>query len=263
MEAGKRMELITHHKHARNLTDAERALSVIGGSILTIAGLKRWSASGFALALIGGEFLRRGLSGHSYVLETLGMRTAPKGQGAETTSVPYELGVRVDRSITINRPRADVFRFWRDLTNLSKFMSHVKSISIADDNRSHWVVTAPGNHRTVEWDAVIHNEIEDELIAWRTLPDAEVDHAGSVLFRDAPGQRGTEIRIELQYNPPGGMVGAVVAKLWGEEPTQQIEADLVRLKQILEAGEIPTVEGQPAGPATSRRPGAELGRKIA
>ena len=256
------MQLIAHRKHARNITQTERALSVISGSILTMAGLRRRSAGGVAWALVGADLLRRGLTGHSYLFETIGIRTAPKGQGAETTSVPYELGIRVDRSITIYRPRNEVFAFWRDLSNLPKFMSHVQSIAITGENRSHWVVTAPG-HRTVEWDAVIHNEIENELIAWRTLPDAAVDHAGSVQFKDAPAGRGTEIRVELQYNPPGGMVGAVFAKLWGEEPTQQIEEDLLRLKQTLEAGEIPTVEGQPSGPPAIRRHTAEYGRKIA
>src|SRR5206468_7938504 len=98
------------------------------------------------------------------------------------------------------------------------------------------------------WDAEIHNEIPNELIAWRTLKGANVDHAGSVTFKDAPGERGAEIRVLLQYNPPAGLVGAYFAKLFGEEPSQQIEDDLIRLKQYLETGEIATTEGQPQGP---------------
>ncbi len=231
------MELITHRKHAVNITETERYFSIAGGMVLAIVGLKRCSTLSLAMLVVGADLLRRGITGHSYLLETLGMRTAPKGQGAETTSVPYELGIRVDRSILINRPRAEVFRFWRDLTNLPRFMSHVKSVRVTGDKRSHWVVAAP-NHRTVEWDAVIHNEIENELIAWRTLPGSTVDHAGSVWFKDAADGRATEVRVELQYNPPGGVIGATVARLWGEEPTQQIEDNLWRLKEHLEAGEM-------------------------
>lgn len=229
------MELITHRKHAVNITEPERYLSFAGGMILALVGLKRVSTFGLAMLVIGGDLIRRGITGHSYLLETLGMRTAPKGQGAETTSVPYELGIRVDRSITINRPRPELFRFWRDLTNLPRFMTHVKSVRLTGEKSTHWVVSAP-SRRTIEWDAIIHNEIDNELIAWRTLPGSEVDHAGSVWFKDAPG--GTLIRVELQYNPPGGVIGATVAKLWGQEPTQQIEADLWRLKEQLEAGQM-------------------------
>jgi uncharacterized membrane protein len=125
-------------------------------------------------------------------------------------------------------------------------MNHVESVREIDQTRSHWCVKGPAG-RQVEWDAVINNEAENELIAWRSLPGAAVDSAGSVQFKDAPGGRGTEIRVELQYNPPGGTLGAVLAKLWGEEPSQRIHEDLLRLKQILEAGEVPTTAGQPSG----------------
>ncbi len=233
------MEFISHRKHAINITEPERILSVAAGGILALAGLKKKSPGGVFMALIGGDMVRRGITGHSYLFEILGFRTAPKGQGAETTSVPYELGIRVDRSVTINRPRTEVFRFWRDLTNLPKFMTHVRSVRLTGENRSHWVVNGPGG-RFVAWDAVIHNEIENELIAWRTLPGSEVDHAGSVWFKESPGGRGTEVRVELQYNPPGGMVGALVARLFGQEPTQQIGADLLRLKYLLETGAAST-----------------------
>jgi uncharacterized membrane protein len=190
--------------------------------------------------------VRRGITGRCMLYEAVGIRTAAKGQGSETTSVPYELGIRVDKAITISRPRSEVYRFWRDLSNLSKFMRNVESVRETGPNQSHWVIKAPAG-RTVEWDAVINNEIENELIAWRSLPGSSVDNAGSVRFKDAPGGRGVEIRIELQYNPPAGPLGAAVATLWGKEPSLQIEQDLRRLRQVLEAGEIPTTEGQPSG----------------
>ena len=239
------MQVITHRKHAVNITQAERIASAIGGGLLAAAGLQKRSAAGLALAMIGGDLLRRGITGHSFAYEMIGIRTAPLGQGAETTSVPYELGIRVDRSITIAKPRSEVYRFWRNLSNLPRFMNNVVSVT-QNGNQSHWVVEAPRG-RTVEWDAVIHNEIENELIAWRSLAGGQVANAGSVIFTDAPGGRGCQVRVELQYNPPAGTLGAVVALLFGKEPGQQIQEDLHRLKKLLETGEVITVEGQSSG----------------
>jgi uncharacterized membrane protein len=255
------MQIITHHKHAVNITQAERIVSAIGGGLLTVAGLQRRSPVGIAMALFGGDLLRRGITGHSYAYEAMGIRTAPLGQGAETTSVPYELGIRVDKAITIARPRREVYEFWRSVSNLPRFMKNVKSVVQIGGNRSHWVAEAPAG-RTVEWDAVIHNELENELIAWRSLPGADVDHAGSVWFKDAPGGRGTEISVELQYNPPAGALGAIFASLWGKEPGQQIQEDLHRLKALLEAGEVLTVEGQPTGGRTRSRDTMRRDREV-
>jgi uncharacterized membrane protein len=240
------MQIITHRKHAVNITQAERIASAIGGGVLAIVGLQRRSPAGVVLALIGGDLLRRGITGHSYAYEAMGVRTAPLGQGADTTSVPYELGIRVDRAITIERPRWEVYQFWRSLTNLPRFMNNVESVTMLDGNRSHWVAKAPAG-RTVEWDAVIHNERDGELIAWRSLPGSDVDHAGSVWFKDAPGGRGTEVSVELQYNPPAGTLGAIFASLFGKEPGQEIQEDLHRLKELLEVGEVLSVEGQSSG----------------
>ena len=239
------MEIIRHHKHATNLSPAERWISVAGGAALATIGLARWSKAGLAAALTGAELVARGVTGHSQLYEWLGVRTAPKGQGAETTSVPYELGLKVERAVTVNQPRAEVYRFWRDLRNLPRFMRHVEAIDVTDGRRSHWVVRGPAG-RTVEWDAEINHEIENELIGFRSLAGANVDLAGSVRFADAPAGRGTEVLVELQYNPPAGILGAFAARMWGEEPTQQIRDDLYRFKRIMEVGELPTTEGQPA-----------------
>ncbi len=246
------MQVITHHRHAVNLTRAERIASAVGGGILAGAGISRRSPWGFALAVVGSDLLRRAFTGHSYLYEAFGVRTAPLGDGAETTSLPYELGVRVDCAVTVARPRAEVYRFWRDITNLPQFMKHLESVRQLEDGRSHWVARAPAG-RTVEWDAVIHNEVENELLAWRSLPGTTVANAGTVIFRDAPGGRGTEVNVELQYNPPAGVLGAVAARLWGEEPGQQIQDDLHRLKQLLETGEVITTQGQPSGFAARLR----------
>jgi uncharacterized membrane protein len=239
------MQIIVHSRHAQNISESERWFCILSGSALAAYGFMRGRAAGWALALAGGELLRTGASGWCAVYAGLGINTAARGQGAETTSVPYQLGIRVDRADTVDRPRQEVYAFWRRLENLPRFMRHLESVA-TDGLRSHWVARAPAG-RTVEWDAVIHSEVANERIAWRSLPGSKVAHAGAVIFSDAPGGRGTEVRVELQYNPPAGPLGAVVAKLWGEEPDQQIREDLHRFKQILETGEIPTVEGQPSG----------------
>jgi uncharacterized membrane protein len=242
------MEVITHNRHNGNIAETERWASVIAGSALAVVGLTRRSGAGFSAALMGAEMVRRGITGHSFLYEFLGTRTAGKGQGGATTSVPYELGVRVDRAVTVNRPRAEVYRLWRDLENLPRFMKHIESVEQLDDRRSRWIVCAPAG-RTVEWEAEIINEIENGLIGFRSLSHANVDLAGSVQFKDAPAGRGTEVIVEIQYNPPAGILGAFAARMWGEEPTQQIGEDLHRFKQMVEAGEILTTEGQPSGPS--------------
>jgi uncharacterized membrane protein len=130
-----------------------------------------------------------------------------------------------------------VYQFWRNFENLPRFMDHLESVTVLDENRSHWVAKAPAGTR-VEWDAVIHNEIQNELIAWRSLPKADVNNAGSVHFNSA-GDGATEVRVVLSYQPPAGKLGAVVAKLLGEEPSTQVDDDLRRFKQVMEAA-VPT-----------------------
>jgi uncharacterized membrane protein len=153
-------------------------------------------------------------------------------------------GIHVEESVTVYRPVAEVFRFWRDFENLTTFMKHLESVSQRESGISHWVARGPGG-MTVEWDARIINEIDNKLIAWQSLDGSTISTAGSVTFRETP--RGTEVRVHLQYNPPGGKVGAAFAWLSGEEPSIQIHEDLRRFKQLIETGEIPTVMGQPAG----------------
>jgi uncharacterized membrane protein len=152
----------------------------------------------------------------------------------------------VRRSITVMCPREEAFSFWRDFGNLPRFMQHLQSVTVSGGGRSHWVVKAPAGQQ-VEWDAELVDERPNERIGWRSLPDSDVQHEGSVEFRDAPGDRGTEIRVELRYDPPAGIVGSKVAKLFGEEPSQQIRDDLRRFKQVMEIGEVVVSEGSPEG----------------
>lgn len=237
------MEILSHLKYGQNVNSLERMASVMAGAMLTVQGLRRRGTGGFLTTAAGAELIRRGATGRCYCYELFGVSTAQRSPG---TSVPYPLGIRVDSSITINRPVHEIYQYWRRLENLPKFMRHLKSVTVIDETHSRWVALGPRG-RSVEWEAEIITDVENRKIAWRSLPGSSVQNAGSVQFSPAPGDRGTVVTVELQYNPPAGIVGAVVAWMSGEEPSLQIRDDLHRLKQALEAGEVPTTEGQSAG----------------
>jgi uncharacterized membrane protein len=145
--------------------------------------------------------------------------------------------VRVTKTIIVNRSPEEVYRFWHDFANLPTFMKHLESVEITGDNRSHWKATGPGD-KPVEWDAEIVDDQPNARIAWRSLEGSDIDNSGSVQFERAPGGRGTLVRVELQYSPPGGVISATLAKLFGEEPGQQVDDDLRAFKQVLETGEV-------------------------
>jgi len=145
--------------------------------------------------------------------------------------------IRVSKSVTIKRPREAVYGFWQQLENLPRFMYHLQEVRATGKGRSHWVARAPAGQQ-VEWDAEIVENRPGELIAWRALPGGDIQHEGSVRFRPAPADRGTEVEVALQYDAPGGKAGALIASLFGEEPAQQIRDDLRRFKQVMETGEV-------------------------
>jgi uncharacterized membrane protein len=160
-------------------------------------------------------------------------------------------GIHVVKSVTINQPPETIYRFWRNFENLPRFMDHLESVTVIDERYSHWVAKGPLGKR-VEWDAEIVNETPNQVIGWRSVEKADVDNAGSVNFEPAPGGRGTEVKVTLRYVPPAGAIGAAFAKLFGEEPSVQVEDDLNNLKRLLEAGELPTTEGQSRGGLATR-----------
>lgn len=145
----------------------------------------------------------------------------------------------IGRSVTINRPRTELYAFFRDFRNLPSFMDNVERIDILDDKRSHWVVKAPAG-RHVEWDAVVTEEQDATLIAWQSEPGADVENSGRVEFRDAQGDRGTIVTATMLYDPPAGVIGKVIAKLFQREPAIQARRDLRRFKQLMETGEVAT-----------------------
>jgi uncharacterized membrane protein len=145
-------------------------------------------------------------------------------------------GIHISRAITINRSPEEVYRYWRNFENLPRFMAHLESVRV-EGERSRWRAKAPAG-MSVEWEAELIADRPGETIAWRSLEGAMVPNHGAVRFGVAPGGRGTEVRVVLTYEPPGGVLGATFAKLFGEEPGQQIGSDLRRLKQVLETGEV-------------------------
>jgi uncharacterized membrane protein len=230
-----------------NVGQYERWASAVGGGALALYGLTRGTYGGIGLALLGGALIYRGSSGHCDVYQAMGVNTAGERSGENpNVSVQAGRGIKVEKSVTVNRPPAELYNFWRNFENLPRFMNHLESVRVTGENRSHWVAKAPAG-TTVEWDAEIYNEKENELIAWRTLENADVDSAGSVRFEPATGGRGTVVRVTLKYDPPGGALGALVARLFGENPEQQIDEDLRRFKQLVETGETSTTTGQPSG----------------
>jgi uncharacterized membrane protein len=220
-----------------NVGDGERWISVLAGVGLIALGLNHRRLRGLMLPA-GGALILRGITGRCSVNQVLGRNTVPAEEESEfdspVASVHRGEGIRVDKTVTVYRPAAELYRYWRNFENLPRIMRHVDSVTVLDDNHSHWVVDGPaGTH--FEWDAEIHNEKENELIAWRSL-DGDVNHAGSVQFRPTPTGRGTEVRVELRYEPPAGALGAAIAKLFGEEPSRQVAEDLMRFKQAMEHG---------------------------
>jgi uncharacterized membrane protein len=150
---------------------------------------------------------------------------------------------------TINRPAKELYEFWHDFENLPRFMLHLELVEVTGSRRSHWVARAPRG--TVEWDADITEDVPNERIAWRSVEGSEIPNSGVVRFVRAPGDRGTEIHVELTYDPPAGKLGVLAAKIFGEEPSQQIRDDLRRFKQITETGEVLLSDGSPEGAGSS------------
>ena len=230
-----------------NVADVERWASALGGAALTVYGisqLKDRTPAGGALAAAGTMLMYRGATGHCPMYAAAGINTASDGDTRAALSGPR--GVNVETAVTVNRRPEELYLFWRNFEQLPRFMEHLVSVTQLDDTRSHWVAKAPAG-RTVEWNAEIINEIPGELIAWRTLPGSDVISAGSVHFTPATGGRGSEVRVRMQYDAPGGKLGSALAWMLGEEPSQTIEEDLRRFKRLMETGEIPTTTGQPRG----------------
>jgi uncharacterized membrane protein len=230
-----------------NVGKTERLVSGLAAAAVAVVALRRKRLRPLFLP-IAGTLISRAVTGRCPINRAIGRNSARKDRVSPIASVHRGEGIKVEKSVTVNRPVQDVYRFWRNFENLPRFMDHLEAVSVIDETRSHWVAKAPAGTK-VEWDAAIHNEIENELIAWRSLPGSDVNHAGSVHFTPVGNGNRTEVLVVLSYEPPAGSLGAVVAKLMGEEPSKQIEDDLRRFKQVVEAAEAVGNSKQPASRA--------------
>jgi uncharacterized membrane protein len=237
-------ENLPQHHTATNVGRLERTISILAGGLLMSAGLKRLSLPGTAVAALGFHLIRRGATGHCAMYHALNVTT--EDEDRKTFSHPLHQHIRVHKVVTVAKPVEEVFAFWRKLENLPRFMDHLESVTVTGDKTSHWVARAP-RQQQVQWDAEITDEKPNEHIAWRSTEGADVPNAGEVRFKTLSENRGTEVHVLISYDPPAGIFGAIFARLFGEEPSQQVHEDLRRFKNLMEAGEIPTIENQPQG----------------
>lgn len=211
-----------------NVGDKERMLSAIAGGALTLYGLRRGSLGGLLLAGLGAALGHRGLTGHCRMYAKLGLDAG----GARRTV--GNLGVKIDREIVVNAPPERLYGIWRNFENLPRLLSHVERVEVSSPTRSRWTLKAPIG---ISWEAELINDKLNELIAWRTVGNQWVNHAGSVTFEPI-GNGATRVHVSLQYDPPGGRIGHAVAALFAEDAGSQVEDDLADFKRAVEEGRL-------------------------
>ena len=229
-----------------NVGRGERLVSVLGGSVLALYGLKRHDALGLAAAAAGTFLIERGVSGHSRVYDRMNLSTGGGTLHAGAAGVDPEAAISVRRAVTVMRSRSECYAVWRDFTRLPTFMDYLESVEVVDGTRSRWRAKAPAG-RTVEWEAEIVSDVPDVAIAWKSVEPSDVPNRGRVEFRDAPADRGTEVHVQLDWDPPGGRLTKLIAAVFGTDPQHEVNNALRRFRQIMETGTVPTVEGQSTG----------------
>lgn len=248
LEAGRRQGSPedSEQRQTVNVGSGERAVSLAAGSILALLGLARKSLPGALVAGVGGGLIYRGATGHCPMYQALGINSAQ----ADPADIAAR-GIHVEQAYLINRSPEDLYGYWRNFQNLPGIMTHLERVEVLDDRRSHWVAKAPRiAGGSVEWDAEIMEDEPNSRIAWRSLPGSDVDTVGEIRFARAPGDRGTEVHVFMDYIPPAGRLGHWIATLFGEAPRRQMRDDLRNFKRLMETGEIPTIIGQPHGTCT-------------
>ncbi len=223
-------------KGMENVGPIERLLSMVAGTALIGAGLLRRGKLGTALFAGGGVMIWRGVTGRCFVYKALGMSTAVECEDNEDYQSFPTRGLTIDQSITVHRPVEEVFRFWRDLSNLPRFLSQVQSIQVKDEKHSRWSVrTWFGG--SMQWNAEIFKEKHNRLIAWKSEEKARIPNMGTVHFsplKNGHESSSTEVRITFAYQPPGAALGLALFRLLGDSIAKQIGKDLHVLKDILE-----------------------------
>ena len=222
-----------------NVGQTERSISIAAGAALGLIALSRpLSLRGLLFGVGAAALIKRGVSGTCDLYGRLGISTREAKDDHAASAKPaqyFNHGIHVEQSISINKPAQELYDFWRNFENLPRVMGHLNSVTVIDNKRSHWAAKAPLGYQ-VEWDAEIINDEPGKLIAWQSVGDATVDNSGSVRFLDR-GDGTTDVRVVLDYIPPAGKLGGMVARLFGESPDVQVADDLRRFKQTIESGE--------------------------
>jgi uncharacterized membrane protein len=223
-----------------NVGRNERLASLIGGAGLALLGARRRGVSGGLLGLAGAALIARGASGHSFLYDAMGIDTAGAWRDAdELVPAENEPAVSVDASVTVARPAAEVYAAWRDFAQAPRFMDRIARVEILDPTRSRWTATGPMG-RSWTWESEVVEDSAGELIAWESLPGAELPNRGWVQFLPA-GSDGeqTEVRYFVEFDPPGGVVGDAIARVFHDAPKEMIRGDLRRFRQLVETGQAP------------------------
>lgn len=228
-----------------NVGMAERMASAGVGVGMLVMGLKRGSLPGLLMALGGGALLYRGVTGFCHLYQALGYDTSQERNWA--TAIPAQQGQKVEKSITIHCAPENLYQYFSFPENMPSVFDHILSVARLEDNRTRWRAKGPLD-TVLEWDAEIIEQRPNEVVSWRSLEGSEVETAGSVHFRRLPGDQGTELRVSMKYNPPGGKLGAGLADFIGQGLEDQLGADLERFKQRMEAGEITAADSHLADP---------------
>lgn len=238
----------------QNVGSTERIASAVGGGALIAYGIKRGDWLGALLSIAGTALAFRGATGHCHAYDSMGVDTTEKSllkQGGGQKKSWLDEKVEVVKSVTIDKSPAELYTFWRNFENLPQFMNHLESVKVLDPKRSEWTAKAPLGTE-VSWNAVITEERENEMISWTSYGDSQIKNSGQVEFRPT-ADRGTEVKVTINYEPPAGKIGALFAKLFTEEPETQVTEDLRRFKRLMETGSIISTEGQPSARAESTK----------
>jgi uncharacterized membrane protein len=222
-----------------NVSWPERVASASVGTFLLMNGLSHLigpkPVSNLFKTIIGGFLLYRGASGNCPLYTNLGKNSIADAQQTEA--------IEITTSVTVSKPKSEVYNFWRKLENLPRFMTHLKEVIELDNKRSHWEAKVPGKIATVKWNAEITNEEQDRMIAWRSIPGSMVDNAGRVEFSDAGND--TVLNVTMSYRPPAGQIGAGIAKMINPALERIVRNDIMNFKQYIESVEIGSTQNQP------------------
>lgn len=259
----------TQRSQQTNMSQMERQISMALGALFLLHAVTRRSSASLITAPLGAYLFWRGQSGRSLLYEAFNINTAQQGSwqgnggwqqnrqwqgngGVQQIPIQQQREqqpsnrIEIKRAVTIDKPAQELYNYWRKLENLPNFMHHLERVEQTGDKSSHWKAKIAGGI-PVEWDAEIVEDLPGQRIAWRTKPDAQVQQQGMVTFKPATGERGTVVEVDIHYSPPGGIIGEAFGRMLNGVTAQQVKDDIRRFKNLMETGEVPTVEGQPSG----------------